>query len=95
MDTWLDQTFYLLREKTELASLEEKQKAFVELCREAGCSSIAFNQGTWIVGSQIAGEYATFKNIAFGDGAKEILKCYVKEEKLFLCEIEKLINNIS
>jgi hypothetical protein len=53
LDTWLDQTFSMIMKKEKPASLEEKQKTFVDLCRQAGCSPIAFNQGAWIVISEI------------------------------------------
>jgi thermostable 8-oxoguanine DNA glycosylase len=94
-DTWLDQIFSIIMEKPNQAVLEEKQKMLVELCREAGCSPIGFNQGAWIVGSQIAGDYNTFKKIAFGEESKAILEQYIEEERTFLSEIEKIATKIS
>jgi len=94
LDTWLDQTFSIIMEREKPVGLEEKQKAFVELCRQAGCSPIAFNQGAWIVGSQIAGEYSGFKKLALGEESKEILKRYVEEQRAYISEIEKLIEKI-
>jgi hypothetical protein len=90
LDTWLDQTFTIIMEPKKSVRLEEKQKVFVELCRQAGCSSIASNQGAWIVGSQIAGEFEKFKKIAFGEvESRQIIQNYIDEEKVFLSEIEK------
>jgi hypothetical protein len=95
LDIWLDQTYSILMKKEKRASLEAKQKVFVELCKQAGCSPIAFNQGAWIVGSQIAGEYGTFKKIAFGEvGSKAIIEKYVEEQRTFISEIEKVIEKI-
>jgi hypothetical protein len=60
-----------------------------------GCSPIAFNQGAWIVGSQIAGEYDKFKKIAWGEaGSKEILRSLLEEESTFISGIEKVITQI-
>jgi len=96
LDTWLDQTYSMIMKKEKPAGLEEKQKTFVDLCRAAGCSPIAFNQGAWIVGSQIAGEYSTFKKIACGEAeSKEIIKNYLEEQQTFISEIEKLIDKIA
>jgi len=36
---------------------EEKQKVIVHLCQESSASSISFNQGAWILGSEIATEF--------------------------------------
>jgi hypothetical protein len=95
LDTWLDQTYSILMKPKKRATLEEKQKTLVELCEQAGCSPIAFNQGAWIVGSQIAGEYGTFKKIAFGEAeSKKSIKSYLEEQRSFISEIEKVINKI-
>jgi hypothetical protein len=70
---------------------QEAQKMIVELCEQAKCSPIEFNQGAWLAGSQIAGEYYTFKKIAFGQGTKKILESYVEEHRNYIPEIKKLM----
>ncbi|MGA3192482.1 MAG: hypothetical protein ABSD73_08225 [Candidatus Bathyarchaeia archaeon] len=95
LDTWLDQTYSILMKPEKRATLEEKQKTLVDLCKQAGCSPIGFNQGAWIVGSKIAGEYGTFKKIAFGEAeSKAIIKSYLEEQRGFISEIEKVIDKI-
>jgi hypothetical protein len=44
MDTWLEQAYTVI-EGRQSVSLEAKQKTFVDLCEQAGCSPIEFNQG--------------------------------------------------
>ncbi len=44
-------------------NLEEKQKDITSLYLEAGVSSLKFNQGSWILGNQLAGNYLRLKNI--------------------------------
>jgi hypothetical protein len=94
LDTWLEQTFSLIMNKSNV-SLEDKQKTFVELCREAGCSSIAFNQGAWVLGSQIAGDFNTFKKIAFGEDSKKTLLRLIEDEEAYLLEIKKVASQIN
>ena len=92
MDTWLEQT-YIIMEGEKPANREEKQKFFVGICLEAGCSPIEFNQGAWFAGSQIAGEIKKFKKIALGEPeSKEIVKDYLKKLRHYISEIEKALD---
>jgi hypothetical protein len=66
IDTWLDQVIEIILNHTGEKSptkTSDKQKLIVELCREAHCSPIDFNQGAWFAGSILAQDYGTFKNV--------------------------------
>ena len=73
---------------------QDAQKMIVDLCKEAGCSPIEFNQGAWFAGSQIArGDFNKFKKIALGEAeSKEIVKDYVKKQRHYISEIEKALD---
>jgi hypothetical protein len=87
-DTWLEQAFSLITKNGE-TSLESKQRTLVELCKVANCSPVAFNQGSWIVGSQIAGDFQSFRRIAFDENSKELIEEYIQEQETLLKEIKK------
>lgn len=95
MDTWLEQTLSIMLGSAVPKSLQDKQKAIIELCSFAGCSPIAFNQGAWVLGSQIAGDFNTFKKIALGENARTILERHISEKKAYISEVEKIIDKIS
>jgi hypothetical protein len=91
MDTWLEQA-YILIEGKKSENREKKQDTFVKLCEQADCSPIAFNQGAWLVGAKIAGEYNKFEKIALGQAeSKDIIEKYVKEQRAYISEIENAI----
>ncbi len=70
---------------------QDAQKMIVDLCKEAGCSPIEFNQGAWFAGSQIArGDFNKFKKIALGD--TKIVNDYVKKQRHYFSEIEKALD---
>jgi thermostable 8-oxoguanine DNA glycosylase len=95
MDTWLIQALSIIKEKPvnpkNNKEKQDAQKTIVDLCTQAKCSPIEFKQGAWLAGSQIAGEYNTFKKIIFGEETKKILKNYVEEHRNYIPEIEKLM----
>lgn len=94
MDTWLKQTLSIMLGSAVPKNLQDEQKAIVELCSYAGCSPIAFNQGAWVLGSQIARDFNTFKKIAFGEDARPIFERHISEEKTYISEVEKIIDKI-
>ena len=71
--------------------LEEKQRLIVELSKKAGISSIAFNQGAWVLGSQIAGEFETFEKALTEKGVmREIIEKHIKEKEKYLNVVKKI-----
>lgn len=59
---------------------------------KAECSPIEFNQGAWLVGAKIAGEYNKFEKIALGEAESDgIIEKYVKEQRAYISEIENVI----
>ena len=94
LDTWLNQALSIMKkEKVNLKTNKERQdaqKMIVKLCKQADCSPIAFNQGAWFAGSQIAGERSKFKEIALGD--TKIVEDYVEKQRHYFSEIEKALD---
>lgn len=62
IDTWLNQTLSVILENPP-NRLRDKQRLIIKLCEKADISSIYFNQGAWVLGSQIAEEFGTLKKI--------------------------------
>ncbi len=60
IDTWIDQIGYILFGELSTKNL---QKNIVRACNENGISSLKFNQGAWVIGSQFALNFETFKKI--------------------------------
>lgn len=56
IDTWIDQALSIIFGNRNPKALKEKQEIIVRLCEEAKISPISFNQGVWVLGSQIAGD---------------------------------------
>lgn len=92
IDTWLIQTLSIILGDEVPRKLEEKQKIIVELCEVAGCSPIAFNQGAWVLGSQIAGSFKMFREIAVGENARSILEEHVSTMKQYVAEVERIVD---
>jgi len=95
IDTWIEQTLSIIFGNKVPTKLREKQETIVELCSEANCSPIAFNQGAWVLGSQIAGDFNTFRKIVKGDNARAIIENHVAETKAYVTEVEKVANKFS
>ena len=92
IDTWLEQTLKVLFNSNVPKKLEEKQRLIVELSKKAGISSIAFNQGAWVLGSQIAGEFETFEKALTEKGVmREIITQHIEEKEKYL----DVLKNIS
>lgn len=91
IDTWLEQTLSIIFGDEAPRKPIEKQKIIVKLCKAAGCSPIAFNQGAWILGSQVAGSFKMFREIAEGKNARSILQKHVLSMKQYVAEVEKIV----
>lgn len=93
MDTWLEQTFKILFNSGAPKDLKGKQRLIVDLCKESGVSSISFNQGAWILGSQIAGEFETFRRtLTDHNFAQEIIKKRIEEKEGYLREVKNVLD---
>jgi thermostable 8-oxoguanine DNA glycosylase len=84
MDTWLEQSLRIIMRNSIPKKLQDRQRAIVDLCHQAGCSPIAFNQGAWVLGSQIAKNFNTFRKIASGDSVNQYLEDYIAEKRIYL-----------
>lgn len=94
LDTWLEQTLKILFTDVP-KKLSEKQKLIVDLCKESRISSISFNQGAWVLGSQIAGEFETFKRALIDyDFAQKIIEHRIKEREEYLREVKKVLDGL-
>ena len=91
IDTWINQAIKIILSYTSDKAptrISDKQKLIVELCREAECSPIEFNQGAWFAGSVIAEDYGTLKYIIENrEKAEELIMEKIKES-------EKLISSM-
>lgn len=95
IDTWLEQTFKILFNSDVPSKLQEKQKLIVDLCKESGVSSISFNQGAWVLGSQIAGEFETFKRaLTDYDFAQKIIRNHIEEKEGYLREVKNVLDSL-
>ena len=88
VDTWIDQTLSILFGDEKPKILRKQQMIIVALCETANVSPIAFSQGAWMLGSQIAGDYLTFQQLAKGRNARAIIKEYVEERKRYVSDVE-------
>jgi len=95
MDTWLEQTLKILFNSDVPKNLQQKQRLIVNLCKKSGVSSISFNQGAWVLGSQITGEFGTFKE-ALNDHAyaQEIIKKHIEEKEAYLREAKNVLDSL-
>jgi hypothetical protein len=67
IDTWIRQGYSLIMGESMAKGEIGSMKAIVEMCNVADVSPIKFNQGVWVVGSQIAKDFYYLKRIAEGD----------------------------
>lgn len=95
IDTWLEQTLKILFNSDVPKNLQEKQKLIVDLCKESEVSSISFNQGAWVLGSQIAGEFETFKRaLTVYDFAQKIIGNHIEEKEGYLREVKNVLDGL-
>ena len=88
VDTWIEQTLSIVFGGAKPRSLKKKQEMIVELCHTARVSPIAFSQGAWMLGSRVAGDYSTFKQLAKGQNAKTIIQKHIEERRIYVSEAE-------
>ena len=93
IDTWLNQALSILFGSDVPRKLKEKQEKIVKLCEQANVSPTAFNEGAWVLGSEIAVDYKTFQQIAGGQNVKSIIKEHIEEKKNYVSELELLLQN--
>lgn len=95
IDTWLEQSLTIIFGDEVPTELTQKQKIIVELCEQADCSPIAFNQGAWVLGSQIAGDFNTFQKIAKGSDAKAIIEKHISTKREYVHQVGKIIDKLA
>lgn len=66
IDTWIGQSLKILFGDLVPSWLKDQQQRIIQLCTKAKCSPIAYNQGAWYIGSQVARDPNTFEKIATG-----------------------------
>jgi hypothetical protein len=88
VDTWIEQALSIIFGEKKPEVLMEKQEMIVNLCKMADVSPIAFSQGAWMLGSQIAGDYSKFQQLAKGQNAKAIIKEHIEERKRYVSDAE-------
>lgn len=95
MDTWLKQTFRILFNSNVPEKLQEGQELIVELCKQSKVSSVAFNQGAWVLGSQVAGEFGRLEEALNNHGyAQEIIQDHIKEKQGYLDVVKDVLNSL-
>lgn len=93
IDTWLDQTLLILFKSYTPKNLKVKKKLIMKLCREAGVSTISFNQGAWLFGSQIAENYERLESALKNTyNFKTILEYHMNKKKKYLHAVSKILN---
>jgi len=93
VDTWIEQALSVIFGNEKPKVLKEKQEIIVKLCKVANVSPISFNQGAWVLGSQIAGDFKAFQQIAEDHDVKQIINEHIKEKKYYVHELERLLQN--
>lgn len=94
MDTWLNQTFEIIFQEKE-SKTHKKQEKIVNLCKEAEISTISFNQGAWILGSQLAGNYGKFQNVLKGkESFQNLIEDKIKDLTDYVKILKDVIRNI-
>lgn len=83
VDTWIEQTLSIVFGDRKPNVLRKKQEMIVNLCEVSNVSPIAFSQGAWMLGSQVAGDYSIFQQLAKGQNAKAIIKEHIEEKIRF------------
>ena len=94
LDTWLEQTLKILFNSDVPKKLQEKQKLIVDLSKESRVSSISFNQGAWVLGSQISGEFETFKRALTDYDFAKIVEDHIKEKEEYLREVKNVLDSL-
>jgi len=89
VDTWIEQTLSIIFGDRKPKVLMKKQEMIVNLCEMANVSPIGFSQGAWMLGSQVAGDYSTFQQLAKGQNAKAIIKEHIEERKRYVSDAER------
>lgn len=89
IDTWIEQTLSIIFGDIKPTVLKKKQEIIVKLCEIANVSPIAFSQGAWMFGSQIAGDYSTFQQLAKGQNAKALVEKHIEEKKRYVSDAER------
>jgi hypothetical protein len=90
-DTWIDQALTILVGATKPKTLKARQQMIVRLCLEAEVSPIAFNQGAWVLGSQIAEDFETFARLVEGKDSRAIIQQHLEEIERYVSEVRKLL----
>ncbi len=93
VDTWIEQALSIILGNAKPKALREEQEIIVELCIEAKVSPIAFSQGAWILGSQVAGDYSTFEQLAKGQNARAIIEEHIRERESYVLHAERWIKD--
>jgi len=95
IDTWLEQTLRILFGSNAPRSVKEKQRLVVDLCSQSEVSSIAFNQGAWVLGSQIAGEFEPFRRALVNRSfAQDIVKRHIDGKERYLREVKHVLDSL-
>ena len=94
VDTWIEQTLSIIFGDEKPTTLMEKQRIIVDLCETANVSSIAFSQGAWMFGSQIAGDYLTFQQLAIGKNARAIIEEHIEEKRRYVSDAERWLQQL-
>ena len=93
IDTWVNQALSIIFGGDAPGKTKEKQETIVKLCKQANVSPIAFNEGAWVLGSQIAVDYKTFQQIARGQNVRAIIKEHIEEKKNYVSKLELLLQD--
>ena len=95
IDTWIEQALHILINSSTNQKLEQKQKAILQLCKNAKVSSCSFNQGAWFFGSQIAKEFDTFK-AAINDisKARNLLEDHMDEKEQYVNDLKRILDSL-
>lgn len=93
VDTWISQTIAIVFGNDIPKSLIGKQQRIIELWKTARTSPIAFNQGAWILGSEITGDFQTFQQLAKGENAKSIIMKYIEDKEQYISEVRSMLQN--
>jgi len=93
VDTWIEQTLSIIFGKEKPKTLVGQQEVIVELCQAADVSPIAFSQGAWMLGSEVAGDYSTFQQLAKGQNAKAIIKEHFEEMERYVSYAKQWLQN--
>lgn len=91
VDTWIEQAISIIFGQGKPRILRKKQEMIVKLCETANVSPIAFNQGAWVLGRQVADDYSTFKQITRGQNVRAIIKEHIEEKKRYVLDVERLL----